>query len=366
VFPSFEIGGVPLRMVRIINHLGAQFRHTILALDNRYDAAGRFAPGIDVSFFPPRRQIRGTLHASLAAARMLQRLRPDWLITYNWGAMDWAIANRLLSIAPHIHQEAGFGKEEADAQIRRRVLCRHWALARSAAVIVPSRRLEELARNVWKLPAGLVTYVPNGVDLARFAAPTRDAIPGFERRPGELVIGTLAPLRPEKNVGRLLRVFARLDDRIPSRLVIAGDGIERPALERLAQHLRVAGRVVFAGQVRPESVLGSFDVFALSSDTEQMPNALLEAMAAGCAVAAVDVGDVKAIVSEENRTFVVPRDDPAAFVAALARLLRDDTIRAGLGRKNRQRAAAEFSQEKMFARYSAIFGAARIGFAQTV
>jgi glycosyltransferase involved in cell wall biosynthesis len=354
VYPSFAPAGVPLRMARIINHLGARFCHTIVALDNRCGAAAEFAPGVDVTLLPAAPQIRGTLSAALAAARILQRRRPHLLITCNWGSIEWAIANRLLSIAPHIHLEAGFGKAEADAQIRRRVLCRRWALARSAAVIVPSRRLEELARNVWKLRAGLVTYVPNGVDLARFAAPARDAIPGFERRPGELVIGTVAPLRPEKNVGRLLRAFARLDDRIPSRLVIAGDGAERCALEQLANGLGVAGRVVFTGQVMPESVLGSFDVFALSSDTEQMPNALLEAMAAGRAVAAVDVGDVKAIVSDENRDFIVSRDDTAAFVAALERLLREDATRARLGRNNRERAGAEFSQERMFAAYSQI------------
>ena len=101
----------------------------------------------------------------------------------------------------------------------------------------------------------------------------RDAIPGFTRRPGELIIGTVAPLRPEKNIGRLLRVFAMLDTSLPVRLVVAGDGAERGALERFAQQLGISDRVSFTGRVLPGSVLGSFDIFALSSDTEQMPNA---------------------------------------------------------------------------------------------
>jgi glycosyltransferase involved in cell wall biosynthesis len=357
VFASFEIGGVGLRMGRIINYFGPQFRHAIIAVNSNFEAARYLSTTVDTKLLPPRRNNRGTIAGVLAAAGALRRLRPDLLLTYNWGSIEWAIASRLVSIAPHIHFESGFGKEEADTQIRRRVLCRRWALAGCARIVVPSRRLDALARQVWKLPPERVTYLPNGVDVARFAGSARDAIPGFARLSGELVIGTVAPLRPEKNVGRLLRVFAMLADRPPTRLIVAGDGPEREALERLAGELGIAGRVVFAGLVPPETVLGSFDIFALSSDTEQMPNALLEAMAAGCAVAAVDVGDVKAMVSEENRDFIVPRDDPAAFAAALRRLLGADAIRAELGRSNRERATAEFSQERMFAGYSAIFGA---------
>src|SRR4029079_17800837 len=96
-------------------------------------------------------------------------------------------------------------------------------------------------------PADLVCYLPNGVDVERFAAPVRDAIPGFTRRPGELIIGTVAPLRPEKNIGRLLRVFAMLDEPLPVRLVVAGEGAERGALERLARQLGIADRVMFTG-----------------------------------------------------------------------------------------------------------------------
>ena len=201
-------------------------------------------------------------------------------------------------------------------QIRRRVLFRRWALARCEKLVVPSHQLAALARGVWKLPANRVAYIPNGVDLARFTRLPRDQIPGFTRRPGELVIGTVAPLRPEKNIGRLIRVFADLDRSLDVRLVVAGDGGERRALEQLARELGIGDRVIFVGQVTPETVLGAFDIFALSSDTEQMPNALLEAMAAGRAIAAVDVGDVKATVCDENRAFIVPRDDGPAFTAA--------------------------------------------------
>jgi L-malate glycosyltransferase len=359
VFPSFGVGGVPLRMVRVIEHAGTHLHHTIIALDDNFDAASRFAGHVDTTLLSPPRQSGGMARDVLAGVLGLRRLRPDLLMTYNWGAIEWALANRLFVLAPHIHLEAGFGKEEADHQLRRRVWCRRWALGRCDKLVVPSLRLQDLARHVWKLPAEMITYLPNGVDAARFGTSARDSIPGFTRLPGELVVGTVAPLRPEKNVGRLLRAFAMIGSLVPTRLIIAGDGLERGALERLSGELGIADRVIFTGQVAPEAVLGTFDIFALSSDTEQMPNALLEAMAAGRAVAAVDVGDVKGMVCEENQKFIVPRDDHSAFAAAIDHLLRDHAIRDRLGRRNRNRAVEEFSQDRMFAAYSEIFAGDR-------
>jgi glycosyltransferase involved in cell wall biosynthesis len=359
VFPSFGIGGVPLRMVRIINHLGKRFRHTIIALDNNFEAAAGISGDLDVAVLPVRGVKRGILCNLANSALALRRLRPDLLLTYNWGAIEWAAASRVSPISTHLHLEAGFSLGEADSQIPRRVLFRRWALARCALVVVPSRQLEDLAHRVWRLPVSRVVYVPNGVDTARFALPVSDGVPGFTRRPGEMVIGTVAPLRLEKNIGRLLRVFAVLKTPHPVRLIIAGDGAQRAALERLAAELGIADRVIFTGQVVPEAVLGTFDIFALSSDTEQMPNALLEAMAASRAIAAVNVGDVKNIVCEDNREFIVDRDDATAFAGALIRLLGDPERRRALGCANRRRVVAEFSQERMFCAYSRIFSPGR-------
>ena len=355
VFPSFGIGGIPLRMVRVINHFGVALRHTVVALDDDFAAAQHLAANLDVCLLARGRARRGLLAALLDGSAVLRRLRPDLLITYNWGAIEWAMADRLWGGARQMHFEAGFGEEEADRQIPRRVWFRRWALTRCVKVVVPSRRLEDLARRVWKLPAPQVAYIPNGVDVERFADP-RDAIPGFTRQPGELVIGTVAPLRREKNIGRLLRVFARLDPSLAARLVIAGEGSERPALMRLAGEFGLGGRVIFTGQVAPEAVLGGFDVFALSSDTEQMPNACskrwppvapsprsMSAMSKACCA--------KPTASLSSRATTRLR-----FAAALARLLRDPAKRMALGRQNRDRVAASFSQARMFTDYSLIFG----------
>jgi glycosyltransferase involved in cell wall biosynthesis len=130
-------------------------------------------------------------------------------------------------------------------------------------------------------------------------------------------------------------------------------------LRGLAAELGIADRTAFLGHVEDvPAVLRSLDIFALSSDTEQMPNSLLQAMAAGRPVAAVGVGDVARIVAPENRPLVVPRDDQAALTAALAALAADADRRALLGRLNQERVKSHYSLDSMVAAYGALLSAA--------
>jgi glycosyltransferase involved in cell wall biosynthesis len=196
-----------------------------------------------------------------------------------------------------------------------------------------------------RLPAGGLRLVPNGVDLQRFRPGPADAL-----LPGEGPwLGTAAALRPEKNVGRLLRAAALLRGQgVAFRLAIMGDGPERPALETLARDLGLTDCTHFLGHVAdPAATCRALDVFALSSDTEQMPFAVLEAMASGLAVASTDVGDVAAMLSAENRPHLAALDEHA-LAAALGPLLRDAALRASIGRANRARAEQVFDQEAMF------------------
>ncbi len=291
------------------------------------------------------------LHAALAA------LQPDVLLTHNWGAIEWGLANRLRRPwVRHVHVEDGFGPEERDAQLRRRVLGRRLALAR-ATVVLPSQVLLGIARDVWRLDPRQLAHVPNGIELARFAAPRTGAplTPPPWRLAGEgPLVGTVAALRPEKNLSRLLRAVAAVEG---LRLVIVGDGLERAGLEALAAGLGIAGRVAFAGHLAdPAAAYACMDIFALASDTEQMPLSVLEAMAAGLPVAATAVGDVARMLAAENRPLVVPRDD-AALAAALARLAGDAAWRRALGAANRAKAARDYDHRVMLHAWSTLLTA---------
>ena len=272
------------------------------------------------------------------------------MLTHNWGSIDWALAN-LASVrrVPHIHAEDGFGPEERARQLPRRVWTRRLALRR-ALVVLPSRTLFEIARHQWRLPAPRLHYVPNGIDLARFIHRARQPPPkAWGLSDGSFVIGTVAALRPEKNLARLIEAVAHARRRGANglRLVIAGEGAERPALERLAASILEPGGVAFLGHLSdPAPIYDHFDAFALSSDTEQMPLSLLEAMASGLPVAATDVGDVPSMVADVNRPFVTPCDT-TALGDALAGLAADPKRARAIGAANRARVSREYDQAQM-------------------
>jgi glycosyltransferase involved in cell wall biosynthesis len=205
-------------------------------------------------------------------------------------------------------------------------------------------------RGIWHLPEGRIAYIPNGIDTSRFAP-----VPCRPDSGKELVIGTVGHLRREKNLGLLLRSVAALSRKMPVRLIIAGDGPERDALEREARELGIAGKVEFAGwQEDLPSTYSQFDIFALSSTTEQMPLSVLEAMASGLAVVSTHVGDVARMVAEVNRPAVV---SPLDFESALKELAERPDWRARLGIANRARAVEAYSIERMFEDYDRLYTA---------
>ena len=345
VFPTFALGGAQMRFASLANHFGARLRHTVIALDGETSARERIGPGVDLVFHDAVPRKRDTLRSVRHARTVLRKLRPDTLLTYNWGAIEWAMANRLPMLR-QAHVEDGFGPEEQSRQIPRRVWTRRLAL-RGRTVVLPSQTLVSIATVVWHLDTRRLRFIPNGVDLGRFS-------PG-PAHIGPCTIGTVAALRAEKNVGRLVRAFAALP--VPdARLVIVGDGPERAKLEALASELGVAGRTRFTGRLAdPAPMYREFDVFALSSDTEQQPLSLLEAMATGCAVVATGVGDVRAMLSEPNRAFV-SRIDDGDFAAALSAVAEDRTRQTVLGQANRQQAQDHYDQQGMFMAWAAVFG----------
>ncbi len=342
VFPTFAVGGAQARFAALANFLGPRFRHMVLALDGCTDARVRLSPALDVAYPRLVGAKDAFLRSILAYRRLLHEWRPACMLTYNWGAIEFAFAN-LIPVVPHIHVIDGFGSDEYFVRLRRRIIANRMALSHSTTV-VPSVTLRTILTEEWSLPAEQVRYIPNGIDLARFSSPGRVVEPG---KP--VVIGTVAALRPEKNIARLLLAFARLDPGLPARLVVVGDGACGDELHGLAASLGIRDRVEFTGHREDvHAQLARFDIFALSSDTEQMPIVVLEAMASGIPVIATDVGDIRIMVSDANAA-LIGDGSPEGLVQVMARLVQDPSMRAELGAANRATAEARFNQDRMFA-----------------
>lgn len=360
---SFSAGGKELRCARLINAFGPGLAHTVISAEpGELGAAKAIDPKCRVDYpddFP-------SLTGKPRPGRLQQLARAmsgyDLVLTYNWGAMDAVMAHTLFSglygLPPLVHHEDGFNQDEADGLKRGRNWYRRLALGRAAALVVPSARLEAIALDTWQQPRGRVRRIANGIATARYGKkPRPDALPRVIKRQDELWLGTVAGLRAVKNLPRLVRAFAAMPE--PWQLVILGEGPERDAIRDEALRQDVGHRVHLAGFVAdPASAIGLFDLFALSSDSEQFPISVVEAMAAGLAVAAPDVGDVRTMVAEANLPLISPAGDEAALAAALLRLGGDAALRRSLGRANRDKARAEFDEGGMIAAYRAVYAAA--------
>jgi glycosyltransferase involved in cell wall biosynthesis len=359
VFSTFAPAGPEMRTVNLIGALGREYRHSIVAMDGRTDARERLSRDVSVEILesPPK---AGSLATIRRLRALIARSRPDLLCSYNWGAFDAVFAARSLGFAHTIHHEDGFNADEAAEFKRRRVLARRWFLPRVRRVIVPSKRLLGIATSVWKLAPDHVRYVPNGIRLDRFAA--RDGRPELRDAlaipRGALVVGYVGHLRPEKNPLRLLKACARVDRELDMHVLILGDGPERAAMEDLAaKTASLYGRVHFAGhQSETRDYYRAMDVFAISSDTEQMPVALLEAMASSLPVVSTDVGDVRDMLPAAQGEFVVPlAEHETAWPLAekITEMLRDPASRAALGAANRSQVERRFTFDAMLASYRA-------------
>ena len=342
---------------------GAPVRHLVVsAQSDAYGASAALDPALDVAFLRdfPSLQGRPSPGRLLALARAMRGY--DLVLTYNWGAMDAVLARMLfasaLGLPPLVHHEDGFNEDEAAGLKPIRNRFRRLALRGAAALVVPSQRLEAIALGAWHQPAGRVRLIGNGIDLDAYKdTPARDAVPGLVKLPGAKWVGTLAGLRAVKNLPRLVRAFAALP--ADWSLVIVGEGPERARIESLARDLGLGGRVHLPGFVgRPADVVGLFDIFALSSDSEQFPISVVEAMAAALPVAAPGVGDVASMVAPANRQFITEPGSEAALAASLAALAENADLRRRIGAENRAEASVRFDEGSMIAAYRAVYAQA--------
>lgn len=346
IIPSFAFGGQQARLAMLASAFGGAFRHHIVALDGDLSARSLIDKKVEADFiaFPMKKSQGFSLSNIMALRRLIAETAPDLLCTYNWGSIEAVIANRFGRKAAHVHFEDGFGPDERiDRQSPKRVRARRLILSHSD-VVVPSHGLEKAARELWKLKT--VHRIENGVDFNKMQS-------GKRGHNDALVVGSLGALRPEKNYARLISAFMAADRGGKARLEIFGGGQEQDRLRALAgddERISLPGPTSAAADA-----YARFDIFALSSDTEQAPVSLMEAMAAGLPVVATNVGDIEEMVAEENRAFITPPGDDEAYAQALAQLLQNPTARADIGGANKRKAKNTFSLERMAAAHRTLY-----------
>jgi glycosyltransferase involved in cell wall biosynthesis len=347
IHPTFSRGGAETRTARIVEHLAGRFRHTVVALDGRLETSATIDPRVPVRY-PDFRGSANPVATTGGLIRLIRSRNPDLVLTYNWGSMD-AVAACCWTGTPFVHTEDGFNADEAVHQKRRRVWTRRLLLRRARRVVAPSLALRRIMHSVWKLPERATVHIPNGIPTGVFTPRPPGGSP-----PPELIVGTVASLTAVKRQTWLIDVCASLARDIPLRLVMAGDGPERLALEKRALELGFRDRAEFLGlQNDVLAVYHRLEIFALSSVSEQMPIAVLEAMACGLPVVGTAVGDIREMVSESNRPFIVDGKDQLR--GALAHLAANAELRRRIGEDNRRRCQQTYDLSVMLSAYESLY-----------
>ena len=229
-----------------------------------------------------------------------------------------------------------------------------FSILESDAVTVPSTWLAGATRATMDLPPALaIDFVPNFVDVDRFAPRAPAAAAGAGRPP---VLVHVSNFRPLKRIADVVAIFARVRAAGPARLRLVGDGPERAAAVAELARLGLAGDVdVLGEQVDLPATLADADLFLLPSASESFGLAALEAMACGVPVVASDVGGLPEVIGGEGAGFLRPVGDVEGMAACARRLIDDPTLRRHMAAGARHRAETYFRPEPAIARYLEVY-----------
>ena len=355
-----DIGGLETLLVDTINRMPAgRYRHAIVCLTDYTDFAARIERA-DVALFALHKGPGLAPEVHLKLFRLLRRLRPAILHTYNLGTIEYQAVALLAGVPVRIHAEHGRDASDPQGLNRKHNLLRR-LLAHVIDRYVPvSADLARWLDTTVRLPRRKVDTIINGVDTDRFhAAAPLDPGAASWRADGAFVIGAVGRLQDVKNHAGLIDAFARLRARVPDqqlRLVLVGDGPLRARLEAQAAQSGAAADIVFAGaHANVAALLGGFSLFVLPSIAEGTPVTLLEAMASELPVVASDVGGIPEVVTHGVNGTLVPAGDAEALAQALAAYVRDPQRAAAHGRAARARIEQHYSMAAMLAAYLGLY-----------
>jgi glycosyltransferase involved in cell wall biosynthesis len=231
-----------------------------------------------------------------------------------------------------------------------------WTLRKASALTAISEDCKHHALNAGAYESS-ISVVMNGADLRRFSP-----APESERAAakfGPRMVFACRQLFPRKGIRFLIEAVARLRPKYPDiNLIIAGDGFERPALEKLAAELGLSDRTQFLGWVinkeLPQYFRGSA-VSVIPSLEEGFGIPAAEAMGCETPVVASDAGGLPEVVADGVTGFVVPKGNVDALVTAMDKLLGDPGLRAAMGKAGRERALARFDWDRTVEQFDKVY-----------
>ncbi|GAB2503663.1 glycosyltransferase [Lysobacter humi (ex Lee et al. 2017)] len=285
----------------------------------------------------------------LALVRLCRRWRPDVLVAHGFSEHLWGRYAGLLARVPALVHVEHNTRERYTAWRRMQT---RWLARRTARIVGCSDGVRQVLLSMG-MPGERTVAIPNGIRTAPFA--DAGAHPVAAREAGIVMV---ARFSKQKDHATLVRAIAKLRERgLRPTLLLAGAGKaqHRAPIERLVAELDLADQVRFLGLHRDvPGLLLSQRICVLATHYEGMPLALIEGMAAGCAVIGSAVPGVREVIRDGIDGLLVPEGDADALADALARLLTDDALATRLGTEAHAIATTRFSRERMADDYEAL------------
>lgn len=360
---ALDFGGLESLLVERINRMPSnKYRHAVICLTHYTNFSKKIRkPGVALyALHKPPGQAPGT---HIALWKLLRRLRPTVLHTYNLAAIEYGITGLLAGVPVRVN--GSHGREASDPEGRNRLhnRLRKWMIPFYDVCYSNSSDLLRWNKSVIGVPAPKNRLLNNGIDTERFRPSRRLARPaGMEHFPADcFVVGTVGRIQEVKNQALLIDAFAKLRELLPShreslRLAIVGTGPLHASLMEKVKSMGISDVVWMPGaRMDVPEILNAFSVFALPSIAEGTPGCILEAMATGLPVVATRVGGVPDVVCDGVTGLLVPSQDADAMAAALMRYCVDPELAAQHGAAARERVEQKFAMDSMVTAYTDMY-----------
>lgn len=299
-------------------------------------------------------------------ARFIRKWRPDVVHSHALRADIWCgLVGRLAGVPLIVctirnHDSQVLRMEHSVLVGRLAAAASRFAVGLADSLVAVSEGVAHYLTSDQRVPAAKIHVIRNGFDFERLteARASRDGLLGeFGWEAGDVVVGTLAILKPRKGLTYLVQAARDVLSAHPrARFFIAGEGPERQALEAEIARLGLEKRVLLLGQRRdPLALLDLADVYVLPSLFEGLPRSLLEAMAFGKPVVVTDIGGSREVVEHQESGLIVAPRDATGLAGAISRLVASPDIRREYGAAGRRAVERQFDARRTATAHEVVY-----------
>ncbi len=336
--------GGPNQVLYTVTGLRASGHRAVVVADPDSELFRRMREGVDLVPLAARAGI--DMSAAWGLSRVIKQVKPDLVHAHEPRAV--ALATLAMSIAAPRPRPPFVVSHRTDTRLPHTSFGR-WTASEIDCFIANSHALGQRLQGDG-VPLTKIAIIHEGVDVQRIEQlPAANLHADFYLPTHAPIVGTVAPLVAQKGLHHLVAACATAIRTIPdTRVIIVGEGPVRQALEKDI-HERHLERHIFLAGFRADvlEATKAFDVFAMSSISEGMCTALVDAMAASRPSVATSVGGIPEVVVDGETAFLVAPRDEDAMARRLVDLLRDETLRVRMGQAALVRARREFTVERM-------------------